>query len=203
MHRMDRPGRRNGRSPACWPRWSLGMVGALVRRGAALPRCSAPPPGSAARRRPGGGQPRGERGTTIVVRFNADTDPGLPWRFRARAGRNPAAARRRAGRVLRRAQPGAPSGHRRGALQRHAREGGASISTRPPASASPSRRWPPGQEMQFPLSFWVDPALATDPSTADVTHHHAVLHVLPQPRRRRPHRRARRRPGPHVGPLVR
>jgi cytochrome c oxidase assembly protein subunit 11 len=26
----------------------------------------------------------------------------------------------------------------------------------------------PGQDMQFPLSFWVDPAIATDPDTADV-----------------------------------
>ena len=26
----------------------------------------------------------------------------------------------------------------------------------------------PGQAMQFPLSFWVDPAIATDPSTRDV-----------------------------------
>lgn len=26
----------------------------------------------------------------------------------------------------------------------------------------------PGQEMQFPLSFWVDPAIATDPDTRDV-----------------------------------
>ena len=26
----------------------------------------------------------------------------------------------------------------------------------------------PGQEMQFPLSFWVDPAIATDPATCDV-----------------------------------
>ncbi len=27
----------------------------------------------------------------------------------------------------------------------------------------------PNQQMQFPVSFWVDPALATDPATADVT----------------------------------
>ena len=27
----------------------------------------------------------------------------------------------------------------------------------------------PGQEAQFPLSFWVDPKLAEDPNTADVT----------------------------------
>ncbi len=27
----------------------------------------------------------------------------------------------------------------------------------------------PGQEMEFPLSFWVDPAIASDPNTADVT----------------------------------
>ncbi len=27
----------------------------------------------------------------------------------------------------------------------------------------------PGQDMSFPLSFWVDPAIADDPNTADVT----------------------------------
>jgi cytochrome c oxidase assembly protein subunit 11 len=26
----------------------------------------------------------------------------------------------------------------------------------------------PGQEMQFPVTFWVDPAIATDPNTSDV-----------------------------------
>ena len=26
----------------------------------------------------------------------------------------------------------------------------------------------PGQQMQFPVTFWVDPAIATDPSTSDV-----------------------------------
>lgn len=26
----------------------------------------------------------------------------------------------------------------------------------------------PGQDMQFPLSFWVDPAIANDPNTADI-----------------------------------
>jgi len=26
----------------------------------------------------------------------------------------------------------------------------------------------PGQSMQFPVSFWVDPAIATDPNTSDV-----------------------------------
>ncbi|MGI4808001.1 MAG: cytochrome c oxidase assembly protein, partial [Janthinobacterium lividum] len=26
----------------------------------------------------------------------------------------------------------------------------------------------PGQQVEFPLSFWVDPAIATDPATRDV-----------------------------------
>ena len=48
-----------------------------------------------------------------------------------------------------------------------------------------------GQQMQFPLSFWVDPEIAKDPNTADIHTDHAVLHVLPHARRCGKVRRAR------------
>ena len=48
-----------------------------------------------------------------------------------------------------------------------------------------------GQQMQFPLSFWVDPAIAKDPEHRGHPHDHAVLHVLPHARRRGEVRRTR------------
>ena len=48
-----------------------------------------------------------------------------------------------------------------------------------------------GQQMQFPLSFWVDPAIAKDPEHRGHPHDHAVLHVLPHARRCGEVRRAR------------
>ena len=56
----------------------------------------------------------------ITVRFNANTNPNLPWDFRPVQERNPPAARRRAARLLHRPQRGRHAGHRRRAVQRHA-----------------------------------------------------------------------------------
>ena len=55
-----------------------------------------------------------------------------------------------------------------------------------------------GQQMQFPLSFWVDPAIAKDPNTADIhtiTLSYTFFRTLDDA--------AKRRAGesrPHVGP---
>jgi cytochrome c oxidase assembly protein subunit 11 len=56
--------------------------------------------------------------------------------------------------------------------------------------------------MQFPLSFWVDPALAADPGTADVktiTLSYTFFRSLDDAARTG----ALASAGPHVGPLVR
>ncbi len=109
----------------------------------------------------------GATGRTVTVRFNADTNPGLPWRFTASQvqltvglGEDQLAfydARNRAD------QPTT----------------GVSTYNVTPEKAGQyfhktacfcfdEQTLAPGQEMQFPLSFWIDPAIATDPDTRDV-----------------------------------
>jgi cytochrome c oxidase assembly protein subunit 11 len=59
-----------------------------------------------------------------------------------------------------------------------------------------------GQDMQFPLSFWVDPAIADDPNTADVktiTLSYTFFRAADDKARTA----AMVNAGPHVGPLVR
>jgi len=105
---------------------------------------------------------------TIAVRFNATTSPGLPWRFAP----NEAAVTVKLGE------------------DRLAYYVGQNRSQQPVTGVATYNVTPekvgryfhktacfcfdeqtlaPGQEMQFPLSFWVDPAIASDPDTRDVT----------------------------------
>jgi cytochrome c oxidase assembly protein subunit 11 len=103
----------------------------------------------------------------IEVRFNADTHPALPWRFsptertaRLQLGEERLAfytATNQADRPI---------------------TGVATYNVTPDKAAKyfhktacfcfDQQTLEPGREMQFPLSFYVDPALATDPATADV-----------------------------------
>ena len=57
-----------------------------------------------------------------------------------------------------------------------------------------------GQQMEFPLSFWVDPAIAKDPNTADVqtiTLSYTFFRTLDDAQKSG----ALAKAGPHVGPL--
>jgi len=59
----------------------------------------------------------------------------------------------------------------------------------------------PGQDMQFPVSFWVDPAIASDPNTADVhviTLSYTFFRTLGDAAKIG----ALAKAGPHVGPLA-
>lgn len=59
-----------------------------------------------------------------------------------------------------------------------------------------------GQQMQFPLSFWVDPAIAEDPDTADIhtiTLSYTFFRTLDDAEKSG----ALAQAGPHVGPLTR
>ena len=59
-----------------------------------------------------------------------------------------------------------------------------------------------GQQMQFPLTFWVDPAIAKDPDTADIhtiTLSYTFFRTLADAEKSG----ALAQAGPHVGPLQR
>lgn len=105
---------------------------------------------------------------TMTVRFNATTSPNLPWRF-----------------VPGEAAATVKLGEDRLAYyvgQNQSQQAVTGVATYNVTPEKVGRYFhktacfcfdeqtlAPGQEMQFPLSFWVDPAIATDPDTRDVT----------------------------------
>jgi cytochrome c oxidase assembly protein subunit 11 len=138
---------------------------------------------------------------TITVRFNADTSRELPWQFapeqkqvRVKLGEQQVAfytARNEAG---------------------HPVTGIATYNVTPDKVGKyfhktacfcfNEQTLAPNQQMQLPVSFWVDPAIATDPATADVsviTLSYTFFRSLDDAARSGKLATA----GPHVGPLVR
>lgn len=135
---------------------------------------------------------------TIQVRFDANTSPGLPWRF----------------------APGqtsvtVPLGEDRLAFYTGQNESGRPVTGVATYNVTPDKvgryfhktacfcfneqTLQPGQEMQFPLSFWVDPAIATDPDTRDlhtITLSYTFFRSLDDAARNGGLDHA----GPHVGP---
>lgn len=109
----------------------------------------------------------GKAGGMIEVRFDANTSPSLPWRFRPGEAHAEVAL-----------------GEDRLAFYTGRNNGTRAITGVATYNVSPEKAAPffhktacfcfdqqtlaPGQEMQFPLSFWVDPAIATNPDTRDV-----------------------------------
>lgn len=142
---------------------------------------------------PGGGQ-----GTMIEVRFDSNVGPNLPWRFTP-------------GDRTMTVQLGEDKlayyvGHNNAA---QAVTGVATYNVSPDKAAKyfnktacfcfDNQTLTPGQEMQFPLSFWVDPAIATDPDTRDVrsiTLSYTFFRSLDDAARNGGLDKA----GPHVGP---
>jgi cytochrome c oxidase assembly protein subunit 11 len=103
----------------------------------------------------------------ITVRFNADVNAGLPWQF-----------------APEQAQIKLRLGEQQVAFYSARNEAATPVTGIALYNVTPDKvgryfhktacfcfnqqTLAPGQEMQFPVSFWVDPAIATDPSTADV-----------------------------------
>ena len=137
----------------------------------------------------------------ITVRFNANTNPNLPWRFRPEQ-----------------TTVTLPLGEEQVAfyaarnLSEVAITGVATYNVTPEKVGKyfhktvcfcfNEQTLTPGQDMQFPLSFWVDPAIATDPNTADVatiTLSYTFFRAADDAARTAAVAKA----GPHVGPLLR
>ncbi len=137
----------------------------------------------------------------VEVRFNADTNPGLPWRFKPE---QPVMTVQ-----LGDEQPAFYSARN---LSATPVTGVATYNVTPEKAAKyfhktacfcfNEQTLAAGQDMQFPLSFWVDPAMATDPNTRDVTSitlSYTFFRTLEDANRTG----ALAKAGPHVGPLVR
>jgi cytochrome c oxidase assembly protein subunit 11 len=138
---------------------------------------------------------------TITVRFDANTHPSLPWRF-----------------LPEQSELQVPLGEDHLAfydgrnLDSVPVTGVATYTVTPDKAARYFHKTAcfcfneqilaAGQDMQFPLSFWVDPAIASDPNTADiraVTLSYTFFRSLDDAQRSG----ALAKAGPHVGPLVR
>ncbi len=138
---------------------------------------------------------------TIIVRFDASTNPGLPWQF---APEQP--------------QVTLPLGAERVAFYEARNEASHPVTGIALYNVTPEKvgkyfhktacfcfndqTLAAGQQMQFPVSFWVDPAIADDPNTADVTAitlSYTFFHSLSDAAATG----ALASAGPHIGPLVR
>lgn len=137
---------------------------------------------------------------TITVRFNADVNAGLPWHF----------------------APEQPEVHLKLGEQQVAFYGARNDSAAPVTGIALYNVTPekigkyfhktacfcfnqqtlsPGQDMQFPVSFWVDPAIATDPNTADV-HVITLSYTFYRSLDDAAKTGALAKAGPHIGPYV-
>jgi len=140
----------------------------------------------------------GATGRTIAVRFNATTSPSLPWRFAP----GEAAVTVKLGEDRLAYYVG----------QNQSKQTVTGVATYNVTPEKVGRYFhktacfcfdeqtlTPGQEMQFPLSFWVDPAIADDPDTRDVktiTLSYTFFRSLDDAARNGGLEKA----GPHVGP---
>ncbi len=149
----------------------------------------------------GGGQSASVSTKSITVRFNADTNPNLPWSFTPaqRQVTLPMGAEQVAFYTARNEASTPVTGV---ALYNVTPESVGKYFHKTACFCFNEQTLAANQQMQFPLSFWVDPAIAKDPNTADVkviTLSYTFFRSLTDAARTG----ALANAGPHVGPLVR
>jgi cytochrome c oxidase assembly protein subunit 11 len=141
----------------------------------------------------------GSSGQTIRVQFNADTNPGLPWTF--------APDQREVSLNLGDEQV---AFYHATNLTNHSVTGMALYNVTPEKVGKyfhktacfcfNKQTLSASESMEFPVSFWVDPAIRTDPNTADIkviTLSYTFFHSLEDAARSG----ALAKAGPHIGPL--
>ena len=141
----------------------------------------------------------GGDGRTIRVRFNADTNPGLPWHFAPDVTEVTV--------PLGEDQLAAYHAHNKAnrpvtgvALYNVTPERVGKYFHKTACFCFNEQTLEAGQDMNFPLSFWIDPEIARDPNTADV--HNIVLSYTFYPKLDDAAKSgALAKAGTHVGPL--
>ena len=148
-----------------------------------------------------GGVSPGVTGKTILVRFNADTNPGLPWKFgpSVREVRVALGEEKLATYEARNLSQSVVTGV---ALYNVTPEKVAKYFHKTACFCFNEQSLTAGQEMDFPVTFWVDPAIAADPSTADV-HEITLSYTFFRALDDAAKSGALAKAGPHVGALVR
>jgi cytochrome c oxidase assembly protein subunit 11 len=153
-----------------------------------------------------GGTPRiglaaapGGTGQTVRVRFNADVNPNLPWKFAPDQNEValPLGEEQIAFYNARNLANAPVSGM---ALYNVTPEKAAKYFHKTACFCFNQQTLDPGQTMEFPVSFWVDPEIAKDPNTSDVraiTLSYTFFRSLTDAEKSG----ALAKAGPHVGPL--
>ncbi len=134
----------------------------------------------------------------VTVRFDANTDRALPWHFQpAQAAVNLPLGEEQIAFYTARNEARTPvTGV---ALYNVTPETAGKYFHKTACFCFNQQTLAPGQTMQFPLSFWVDPAIARDPNTADIhtiTLSYTFFRSLDDAARAG----ALAKAGPHVGP---
>ena len=142
----------------------------------------------------------GGNGKTIRVRFNADTNPGLPWNFAPDQLEVtvPLGEDHLASYTARNKARSAITGV---ALYNVTPEKAAKYFHKTACFCFNQQTLQGGQTMDFPLSFWVDPAIETDPGARDVkvvTLSYTFFRSLDDAEKTG----ALAKAGPHVGPAT-
>jgi cytochrome c oxidase assembly protein subunit 11 len=148
----------------------------------------------------GGASAPGTNGKLVTIRFNANTNPNLPWEFRP---------------VQEELQ--VPLGEERLAFYAARNEAKTAVTGIALYNVTPDtvgkyfhktacfcfgqQTLAAGQQMQFPLSFWVDPQIANDPNTVGIhtiTLSYTFFRTLEDAERSG----ALAQAGPHIGPAA-
>ncbi len=142
----------------------------------------------------------GGNGQTIRVRFDANIDPGLPWTFRP--------DQRDMTVTLGEDHLAAYSAHNNAnrpmtgvALYNVTPEKIGKYFHKTACFCFNQQVLEPGQDMSFPLSFWIDPEIARDPNTANV-HDIVLSYTFYEKLDDAAKSGALAKAGPHVGPAA-